>query len=447
MPGQQAGSTRPNVLLIFTDQQRWDTLGVSGCPMDLTPNLDALAREGVSFPLACTVQPVCAPARASLLTGQYATTHGVWRNGLGLTGSEQTLATCFAAAGYQTGYVGKWHLAPRESGRGWVPPQYRGGFGDFWEAANVLEFTSQPFETVLYDAGGAEVRPPGYRVDACTDRAIYFLREVRRDPFFLMISYLEPHHQNDVDRYVPPVGYEARYANPFVPPDLRPLPGNWHAQLPGYYGCVASIDENVGRLMQTLREQGLAENTIVAFATDHGCHFRTRNREYKRSCHDASVRIPFLLRGPGLNRRLVVPEPVALIDLPPTLLAAAGVSVPQAMQGRSLLPLIDRQTDGWPEEVLIQISESVAGRALRTARWTYCAIAPGVPGNRAAGSDAYVDSHLYDNFADPHQHTNLVGRHQYGEVVAALRTQLLARMVAAGEPAPAIAPWDDNAPP
>ena len=432
---------RPNVLVIFVDQQRWDTLGINGSPMGLTPNLDRLARRGVRFELPITVQPVCAPARGCLLTGQYATTHGVWRNGLGFTGQERTIADCFAEAGYETGYAGKWHLAPKDSGPGWVPPQYRGGFRDFWEAANVLEFVSQPFDTVLYDRDGAEVRPPGYRVTAMTDRVIHFLRQEHRDPFFFMVSYLEPHHQNDVDRYVAPEGYEERYANPFVPPDLRALPGNWQAQLPGYYGCIANIDENVGRIVQTLEEQGLAERTIVVFTCDHGCHFRTRNAEYKRSCHDSSLRVPLVMWGPGLDRRQVIPEPVGLIDIPPTLLDAAGVAAPETMQGRSLLPLIDRQIEGWRNEVFVQISESMVARALRTERWTYCAVAPDKQGNREAGSDLYMETFLYDNFADPAQLTNLVGRNGYREVSAELRDRLAARIVEAGVQPAEIRPY------
>ncbi len=432
---------RPNVLVIFVDQQRWDTLGVNGSPMDLTPNLDRAARQGVRFELPITVQPVCAPARGSLLTGQYATTHGVWRNGLGLTGQERTIADCFAAAGYETGYAGKWHLAPKEAGPGWVPPEYRGGFRDFWEAANLLEFTSQPFETVLYDGDGAEVRPPGYRVTAMTDRVIDFLRRPHRDPFLFMVSYLEPHHQNDVDRYVAPEGYAERYANPFVPPDLRALPGTWPAHLPGYYGCIKSIDENVGRIVQTLQEQGLAENTLVVFTADHGCHFRTRNAEYKRSCHDSSLRIPLVLWGAGMNRRQVVPEPVGLVDLPPTLLDAAGLDVPEMMQGRSLLPLIDRTAADWPGEVFVQISESMVARALRTERWTYCAVALDKQGNRDPAGERYSELFLYDNYADPAQLVNLVGRNGYREIAAHWRERLAARIVEAGEAPAEIVPY------
>jgi arylsulfatase A-like enzyme len=456
----RAADPRPNILIVFSDQQRWDTLGVNGSPMGLTPHLDRLAREGTRFVLPITNQPVCAPARACLLSGQYATSHGVWRNGFGLAPDTPTLATCLAREGYQTGYVGKWHLAGREHGHGAVPPEARGGFADFWEAANVPELVSRPFETVLYDGAGAEVRPPGYRVDATTDRAIAALRHfagrgagggassrLAGRPFVQMVSFLEPHHQNDVDRYVPPEGYEARYANPFVPPDLRPLPGNWQTQLPGYYGCVASLDENVGRLLQALEETGQLEQTIVVYTADHGCHFRTRNAEYKRSCHDASLRIPLVIWGGPFSRRQVVPEPVGLVDLLPTLLDAAGVAIPETAQGRSLLPLARREAsacESWPPEVLVQISESCTGRALRSERWTYCVAAPRGAGPAEASSAVYVETHLYDDFADPAQHVNLLGRERYRKVAQGLRERLVARMVAAGEAAPEVRPFEGS---
>lgn len=450
---------RPNVLIVFVDQQRWDTLGVNGSPVGLTPNLDRLARRGTRFLLPITNQPVCAPARACLLTGQYATQHGVWRNGIGLgdpaEGSAQyagppTLASEFAKAGYETGYAGKWHLAPRSLSEGWVPPQYRAGFQDFWEASNLLEFTSQPFETVLYDGAGNEVRPEGYRVDAMTDRVIDYLRRPKDRPFFFMVSYLEPHHQNDVDEYVAPDEYTSRYRDAYAPPDLRALPGSWPSHLPGYYGCIANLDHNVGRIAQTLEEQGLTENTVVVYTCDHGCHFKTRNAEYKRSCHDSSLRIPLVMWGPGFDRRQVVPEPVGLLDLPPTLLDAAGLPVPETMQGHSLVPLAQRDAAtvaGWQNEVFVQISESMVGRAIRSERWTYCATAPGLDGSAVPGSGRYVESHLYDTYADPHQLVNLVGRRQYAEIANQLRTRLLERMQQVGEPAAEIEAFGGNAPP
>jgi len=431
-------SDRPNILVIFTDQQRWDTLGCYGCPMDLTPNLDRMAERGVRFDMAFTCQPVCSPARASLQTGKYATATDVWRNGRVLPPTEQTLAHHFKEAGYRVGYIGKWHLAGVRDKP--IPPERRGGYVDYWLAADLLEFTSHPERGHLFDADNRPVEFSGYRVDALTDMAIKVIDQFRSEPFYLFLSYLEPHQQNDLNRFVAPEGYAEKYANCFVPHDLRNLPGDWMSQLPDYYGICARIDENVGRIMAHLEERGLLEKTIVVFTSDHGCHFRTRNREYKRSCHDASIHIPLIFHGPGFNRRMVIPELVSLVDVTPTLLQAAGLPVPPSMHGRSLLPLLQRSTEGRLNEVFVQISESCVGRAIRTRRWKYCVYAPDKQGGTDPCSDRYVERHLYDLYADPYEQVNLAGRQEYAKVAEYLRERLVERMVAAGEEPPTIEP-------
>lgn len=428
----------PNVLVIFTDQQRWDTVGAYGSPMDLTPNLDALARRGVRFQHAFTCQPVCAPSRASLQTGKYGTAHGVWRNGLPLPKEERTLAHFFKDAGYEVGYIGKWHLAGTRDRP--VPPELRGGYVDLWEAADLLEFTSQPYRTRLFDRDDREILEDGYRVDALTERARRFLRQPRQAPFFLFLSYLEPHHQNDLNRYVAPEGYAERYANPWVPDDLAWRPGDWMSQLPDYYGCVARLDECFGRLVDDLEALGLADDTLILFTTDHGCHFRTRNHEYKRSCHESSVRVPAVLYGAGVPRGRVVEQLVSLVDFPATLLDAAGLPVPSHMQGRSTLPLIRYEPVDWPDEVFIQISEAEVARAIRTRRWKYSVFAPELDPNEAPASRVYQERCLYDLAADPHERVNLIGRVDHAEIARHLRERLLARMVEAGEDPPEIIP-------
>ncbi|MDW8290938.1 MAG: sulfatase-like hydrolase/transferase [Armatimonadota bacterium] len=425
----EPSSQRPNFLLFFTDQQRWDTVGAYGSPMGLTSTLDALARRGVLFQQAVTTQPVCAPARACLWTGMYQNRHGVWRNALGLSPDIPTVAHHLKRAGYTVGYIGKWHLAPREVGNGAVPAEWRGGFTDFWEASNVLELVSHPYEGKLFDAEGKEIAFSGvYRTDFLTQRAVRFLKEVGKEPFLLVISYLEPHQQNDWNRYVGPEGYAQRYANPWVPEDLRPLPGDWHSQLPDYYGCVARLDENLATILQTLAETGRLQNTVIVFVSDHGCHFRTRNGEYKRSPHESSIRIPLVMAGAGLNRSLMVPEVVSLVDIAPTLLEIAGLHVPSEMQGRSLMPLIRREIGGWRNEAFVQISESMVARALRTERYTYCAVALGKEGWNDPYSDRYTEWYLYDLYADPHQLVNLAGRRQYEAVAQDLRERLRSRI-------------------
>jgi len=223
---RQSGPSKqkPNIVLIISDQFRWDCIGAMGLnPMGLTPNLDGMARRGVVFRSAMANQPVCAPARASIFTGQYPSKHGVWKNGIALPNSATTIATELRNAGYSANYIGKWHLAPGDRPPGPVAPEHRGGFLDLWEGANALEHTSHPYEGDLFDGGGKPLHFSGiYRTDFMTQRAQSFLKRAK-SPFFLVLSYLEVHHQNDIDAFVPPKEYAGRYKNPFVPEDLRPL--------------------------------------------------------------------------------------------------------------------------------------------------------------------------------------------------------------------------------
>jgi arylsulfatase A-like enzyme len=442
----------PNIIIIIADQFRWDAVGAYGLnSMDLTPNLDAMARRGMLFRSHIANQPVCAPSRANLFTGQYQNRNGVWKNGLGLAPGAVTLATTLRQAGYTANYIGKWHLArpmnnhPAPAGP--VAADQRGGFDDLWEGSNVLEFTSHPYEGDIYDAEGKPIHFSGvYRVDFIAQRAVRFLRQAAHQPFLLVVSQIEPHFQNDCNCFVAPKGYADRYANPFVPGDLKFFPGDWQKQLPDYYGCCASIDESVGAILGELRNLGIEENTIVVFLSDHGCHFRTRNNEYKRSPHESSIHIPLVIQGPGFNRSLSVPELTCQIDITPTLLQAAGLPIPASMQGRSFLPLLDRKVEAWANEAYVQISESQTGRALRTPEWTYAVVDPQSGRTSAATSDRYTEYQMYNLFDDPHQLLNLAGRqdnpqliHYQGalsmqDAVAHLRERLLARMVEAGEP-------------
>jgi arylsulfatase A-like enzyme len=472
-----ASPTRPNILLVISDQFRWDCIGAAGLnPMNLTPNLDQMAARGVLFRNAFCNQPVCAPARASIFTSQYPAKHGVWRNAIGLSEDAVTFPKLLKQAGYSTNFIGKWHLGPPSEtagapapaapqtpgsgtpyGRGPVPavrippletrgpvkPQHRGGFLDLWEGANELEWTSHAYEGDLYDGEGKAIHFSNrYRADFMTDRAQLFLRsQAARSPFLLTLSYLEVHHQNDRDTYDPPKEFAGRYPNPFIPPDLRPLPGSWPSQLSDYFACVAKMDEIMGTLRKTLAETGLDKNTIVMFTSDHANHFRTRNAEYKRSPHESSIHIPLVVEGPGFNRGIQVPEFVSQVDYAPTLLAACGVTIPPSMQGHNFLPLLDRKTEGWRDEVYFEMSEFVTGRGLRTPEYTYAVSVPKAPGWRAAANaEKYVEYMLYDNQADPYQHTNLAGRAPYQQIAAGLRRRMLARMKEAGDPAATIEP-------
>lgn len=287
-------SDRPNIIFLFSDQQRWDTCGCYGQPLDVTPNLDRMAREGVKFEHAYTCQPVCGPARACIQTGKYATEVGCHTNHRMLPTSETTLAKLLGQNGYETAYIGKWHLAsfgPRGGPDDYrtrpVPPERRGGYKDFWLASDTLEATSHSYDGYMFDGNGERWDfPEGrYRVDAQTDWVIEYLENYRQqDPFFLFVSYIEPHHQNDHNHYEGPKGLKQKFTNYQVPGDLRELEGDWHEEYPDYLGCINSLDHNVGRIRDTLEKLGLAENTLVIYTSDHGSHFKTRNGEYKRTC-------------------------------------------------------------------------------------------------------------------------------------------------------------------
>lgn len=431
-------ATRPNVLVVLSDQQRPDSCGVFGQALPVTPVLDDLAAEGVAFDNAFTVQPVCGPARASIQTGRRPTEIGCWRNGLALPTDTPTLAGELGALGYRTGYIGKWHLASdrgprlpsdRTSARyekAPVPPERRGGYADAWVAADALELTSGAYRGNVFDEDGVEVPLRGYRVDALTDLALDRLGRLADgdDPFLLFVSFLEPHHQNDRLRTIGPKGWAKRFADFEVPGDLVGTLGDWRWNYAASLACCASIDANLGRIVEALRARGQLDDTVIVFASDHGSHFRTRNLEYKRSCHDASIRVPLVIRGPGFRGGHHDERLVTHLDLLPTLVQAAGGALDASLPGQ---PLQTEAGEG-RDSVFIQISESQIGRALRTRTHTYAVAAPGrnpLRGHLAPDAPRYAETHLYDLEADPHQRHNLVKDPKARELRAAMGAQLL----------------------
>ncbi len=170
---------KQNILVFLSDQQRYDTLGCNGQPLDITPNLDQFAEEGVNFINAFTPQPVCGPARAMLQTGLYPTQTGCYRNAISLPLNAHTIARRMREAGYNVGYVGKWHLASDHECNHFetiaVPLDRRGGYDDFWMASDVLEFTSHGYGGYVFDKDGNKIEFDGYRTDCLTDYAIDYI--------------------------------------------------------------------------------------------------------------------------------------------------------------------------------------------------------------------------------------------------------------------------------
>ena len=426
---------KPNIIFYFSDQQRWDTLNE-----ELMPNVWELGEEGTIFENSFTCQPVCGPARACLQTGQYATENGCFWNGIPLPENEKTMADYFNENGYDTAYIGKWHLASdRAVGRGFhcektaVPKEKQGGY-KYWRAADVLEFTSHGYDGYVFDENGNKIDFTGYRADCINDFAIEYVNNHNSEkPFFMFISQLEPHHQNDRGHFEGPKETVENYRDYPIPEDLTFLKGDYKEEYPDYIAAINRLDENVGRLVSALKEKGIYDNTVIIYTSDHGCHFKTRNFEYKRSCHESSIHTPLVFGGGAIEKAENKADLVSLIDLPPTMLALAGISVPDSYSGNTL-PVNGIEA---PERdcVFVQISESQVGRAVRTRDWKYSARAIG-SGWHKPRAVHYFDDFLYDLKNDPCEKNNLVKDKRYADVLHKMRALLSREMVNAGEKKP-----------
>lgn len=433
-----------NIIFYFTDQQRWDTCGCYGQPLDITPNLDTLAAEGVRFENAFSPQPVCGPCRALFQTGKYPTETGCFRNNIMLPRGTRTLAEYLEQdAGYETAYIGKWHLASDgpldekptiDHTITAIPQEFRGGYTGFWRTADVLEFTSHGYDGYVFDENNNRIDFTGYRADSINDFALEYLDQYTGEkPFFMTISQIEPHHQNDRHHYEGPEGSREKYGHFVLPGDLEALGGNAAEEYPDYLGQCASLDKNLGKLVEKLKEKGLYNDTIIIFSADHGSHFKTRNTDdhlnggddYKRSCHDGCLRVPLVIAGGPFRGGRVVGELVSTASLPKTILALAGLDVGDRMIGENLLALTEKRDNSRPNEVFAQISESRVGRCIRTPEFTYAVYAPGLHGGVAAASDHYADDFLYDMRVDPYQLNNVIADPAYAEIKKDLRKRLL----------------------
>lgn len=327
---------KPNIVFYFSDQQRWDTIGAYGQKLDITPNLDQLGREGVVFEEAYSAQPVCGPCRAIFQSGKYPTQINCYRNSQGLPTNIKTLADYFYEDEYDCAYVGKWHLAStgeldqplrldyRYSA---VPLEGRGGYKGYWRVADMLELTSHGYDGYVFDENMNKCEFKGYRVDCITDYALDYIENYKEDvPFFLTISHIEPHHQNDRQCYEGPDGSKEQFKDYELPGDLAALKGNADEMYPDYLGCCKSLDDNLGRVVAKLKEKGIYENTIIVYSSDHGSHFMTRNKDehfngyddYKRSCHSGCLHVPLIIAGPGFRGGKRVKDLVSTASLPKT---------------------------------------------------------------------------------------------------------------------------------
>ena len=326
-------ATIPNILIIYPDQWRADTLGFLGTTVAETPHLDRLGREGRCFPNAFVANPVCTPSRGSFQTGRYPHATGVTANDVRLPVTEVGFAEVLAAARYRTGYIGKWHL-DGEPRPGFVPPERRHGW-QWWAGFNRGH---RYYDGVYYRDQEELIATPGFEPDHQTDLAIEFLETAARErerPFCLMLAWGPPHTPLD-----PPERWRRHY-----PPERMPLPLSVPAALAEqakderarYYGLVSALDDNVGRLLATLDRLDLTEDTLVLFTSDHGDSLGEHGLFRKTIPYDEATRVPFLVRWPGHIPAGTADETfIRSVDVGPTLTALGGRSMPAATQGFDL---------------------------------------------------------------------------------------------------------------
>jgi arylsulfatase A-like enzyme len=376
LPPRIQRSRRPNLLFIFPDQMRAQALGAMGNPDVRTPHLDRLAAQGVLFENTLANSPVCSPARAVMLTGKYAHRNGMIANDLRLRESEITLAEILAAAGYRTGFIGKWHLDGGPRLPGFVPPGPRRQGFQFW-AAN--ECSHRHFDNTYFRDDPQPIRMDRFEVEVWTDLAIEFLRTsaTSRQPWFLMIAMGPPH-----DPYGAPESYMRMYdsARLTMRPNWKAVPGMpGPKEIAAYYAAITAIDDQIGRLMDELERLGMAEDTIVWFTSDHGDMLGSHGLRLKRKPFEESIRVPGILRYPkrvraGRRERALFTH----VDSAPTLLALCGLKAPRQMQGADLSRTILEGAGKTPDSAYFQIfgpyapGQVPAGwRGVRTERYMY----------------------------------------------------------------------------
>ncbi|MBN1579352.1 MAG: sulfatase [Anaerolineae bacterium] len=420
---------QPNVIFVFGDQWRAQATGYAGNPVVQTPNLDRLAGECVDFTRAMAGCPVCSPYRASLLTGQLPLTHGVFVNDVYLQPNASSLAHVFADHGYDTAYIGKWHV----DGHGrssYIPPERRQGF-DYWK---VLECTHDYNQSAYY-AGDSDEKLTweGYDAIAQTHDAQRTIRERDPDkPFLLVLSWGPPHAPYGTA----PEKYRALYdpadiaLRPNVPESIA---ARARADLAGYYAHCTALDDCVGDLLSTIRDCGIEEDTIFCFTSDHGDMLGSHGQYKKQRPWEESIRVPFLLRYPALLGR-TGRQVDGLIDAPdimPTLLGLCGIAAPGTVEGLDYSGYLQGGDDPSDGAALIMCPQPFgqwtasqhggrAYRGLRTQRYTYTRTLDG----------PWL---LYDNDRDPYQLENLVGKTAYAGLVDELDGWLQRKLDATGD--------------
>lgn len=421
---------RPNLVFVFADQWRGQAVGYAGDPnlRGKTPNIDRLAASSINFTNAVSCCPVCTPYRASLITGQYPFTHGLFINDLCLSRNAVSLAQAYSRAGYDTAWIGKWHIDG--NGRSaYIPPERRQDF-DYWK---VLECTHDYNKSRYY--AGNDTSPKyweDYDAIAQThDARDYIQRHAGGEkPFVLVMSWGPPHDPYDTapDKYKAMFQADTVTLRPNVPPESAEKA---RRELAGYYAHIVALDDCVGELVKAIDAAGIAENTVFVLTSDHGDMLGSQAFERKQVPWDESIMVPFLLRYPAAHgsQGRQIAMPINTPDIMPTLLGLCGVPVPATVEGTDYSGLVrggkapeDRAAlimcvvpfDNWARP------RGSEYRGVRTRRYTYVRNAKG----------PWL---LYDNEQDPYQLRNLIGLPEHRQLQEKMEATLRAELKAAGD--------------
>jgi choline-sulfatase len=450
-------ASTPNIIFCTCDQLRAFETGCYGNPVVRTPNIDRLAAEGVRFEHGVTTYPVCMAGRSVMLSGQYNRT---CTGGVGNVCTpypdgriyfpqypfegrphlkDQTLPEALKAAGYETAVIGKWHI------HSW--PQDI-GFDHYIIPRMNHAHMGQNF----IEDGGPEFVPEGFSVDYECERVEGYLnaRKNSGQPFFLYYNISPPHcplsdapekyltmyrpedvlirANVDLNRRLPEQDHwfkvyrwDYRYYNFHIPyTEVLPEDYTLRKVIAEYYGLTTWVDDAVGRMLAALESNGLAENTIVVFTSDHGDYLGSHNRVQKGDLHEESVRIPYILHwSGGLDARVVSEQVGGLVDLAPTLLSLAGLKIPGHMHGKDLSPVLRGEAAHLEEE--FAVIETGRGVGIRTPTHLY-----GLPFEADSRSLADTPHHFFDLASDPYELRSLAGSGEQGELAVRLDAALRA---------------------
>lgn len=422
-----AAEEKPNVIYILADQWRSSAFGYAGDPNVKTPNIDKFSKEAVIFRNAVSVCPVCTPYRASLLTGRYPTSTGMFLNDLYLPESELCMAEIFKSAGYSTAYYGKWHL----DGHGrlnFVEPDRRQGF-DYWKASECDHNYNHEH---YYDNEDPQIKYwPGYSPYSMEQDVEKYLdkQSELKHPFLLFISFGTPHfpHQTAPEEYKKLYTPSELVLRKNVTEDKYPT---LRDELQGYYAHCTATDKAIGDLLNKLKKLNLFENTVIIFTSDHGEMMGSHGimPKEKQLAWDEAVKVPFLIHVPGLtkNNGKEISTPLTTPDILPTMLSLANIKIPKTIEGEDLSSTI-KSARKQKERAALFMSVSpfatthfTAYRGIKTIQYTYV-------------KTPEKATMLFDNIADPYQMNNLVEKPEYQKLQQKMEILLQEKLKGIGD--------------